>query len=66
MGGERDTYGEKRGDSRVWLEHLRERDHLEEFSVNGRIKLKWTYKRQDWVAQTRLIWLRVGTGGGHL
>jgi hypothetical protein len=45
VGGEWGTYGEKIGASGIWLGHLRERDHLEDLSVNGRIKLKWAYKR---------------------
>jgi len=66
MGGARSTYGEKIGASGVLLGHRRQRDHLEDLSVDGRIKLKWTCKREDWEARTGLIWLRIGKGGGHL
>jgi hypothetical protein len=31
-----------------------------------RIMLKWIFKKWDGEAQSRLIWLRLGTGDGHL
>jgi hypothetical protein len=39
---------------------------LEYPGVDGRILLKWTFKKWDEVAWTGLIWLRIGTGGGLL
>jgi hypothetical protein len=35
-------------------------------SVDGRIILKWIFKKWYGVAWTGLIWLRRGTGGGLL
>jgi hypothetical protein len=36
-----------------WWENLKERDHLEELGVNGRIKLKFLFKKwngcMDWI-----------------
>ena len=43
---------------------LRERDHLEDADLYGRIILKWIFRKwQEW-AWTELIWLRIGTSGG--
>jgi hypothetical protein len=39
---------------------------LEDPGVDGRIILKWIFERLGVGAQTGLIWLRVGTGGGLL
>jgi hypothetical protein len=49
-----------------WWEEPKERDHLEEHSVDKRIIIKWLLKRWDGEAGTGLIWLRIGTGGGLL
>jgi hypothetical protein len=49
-----------------WWENLREREHLGDRRVDGRIILKWIFKKWDVVAWTGLIWLRIRTGGGLL
>ena len=45
-----------------WWGNLRERDHLVDSGVDGRIISKRIFKKWD-VAWTGVIWLRIGTGG---
>jgi hypothetical protein len=45
-----------------WWGNPRERYHLEDPSVDGKI----IFRKWDVVAWTRLSWRRIGTGGGHL
>jgi hypothetical protein len=47
-----------------WWGNLKERDHMGDSGVDGRIILRWIFGKQDggW---TGLIWLRIGTGVGH-
>jgi hypothetical protein len=40
------------------------RDHLKDPGVDGMII--WIFKKWDGVAWTGLIWLRLGTVGGHI
>jgi hypothetical protein len=42
------------------------RYHLEDPGLDGRIILKWVFERLGGKAETGLIWLRIGTGGGLL
>jgi hypothetical protein len=67
MGGEgRVTHMEEREvHTGLWGGDLREGDHLGDRGVDGRIILRWIFKRWDG-AWTGLLWLRIGPGGGPL
>jgi hypothetical protein len=49
-----------------WWGNLRERDHLEAPGVDGRIILRWIFKKWGVGVWTGLIWFKIETGGGHL
>jgi len=46
--------------------NLRERDHWEGPDADGRIILRWIFRKWEGVVKTGWSWLRIGTGGGHL
>ena len=49
-----------------WWGSLRERGHWGDQDVDGRIILRWIFRKLEGVVGTGWIWLRIGTGGGHL
>ena len=58
--------GEGRGVHRVLVGKPTERAHWEDPDVDGRIILRWIFKKWEWVVGTGWRWLRIGTGGGRL
>jgi len=55
------VWGERRAVYRVLLGNMREREHLEDLSVDGSVMLKWTFKKWDGREWPGLIWLGMGT-----
>jgi hypothetical protein len=49
-----------------WGRNLRNVDHLKDLDVEGRIIIKWFFKKLDGVAWSGLIWHRTGTVRGYL
>ena len=49
-----------------WWGDLRERGHLEDIGIDESIILKWIFRMWHGEAWTALIWLKIGTGNGHL
>jgi len=45
---------------------MRERDHLGDPDVDGRIILIWIFRKWNVGVWTLSSWLRIGTGGEHL
>jgi hypothetical protein len=58
--------GESRGVYRVLVGNLRKRDQLGDPGVDGRIILRWAFRKWDVGVWTGSRWIRIGTGGGKL
>jgi hypothetical protein len=58
--------GEERKVYKVLVGSPKERDHLEDQGVGGRMGSEWILGRLAWGVWIGLDWLRTGTGGGLL
>jgi len=59
--------GNKTGVYRVLVGvNVRERDRLGDPGVDGRIILRWIFRKGYVGVWTGLSWLKIGRGGGHL
>jgi len=66
MGGHVARMGGGEAYTGFWWGNLRERDNLEDPGINGRIILRWIFRKWDMGAWTGSSWLRIGNGGGHV
>jgi hypothetical protein len=58
--------GESRGVHRVLVGKPEGKNHLEDPGLDGRIILRWIFRKCNVGAWTGLIWLRRGTGSRRL
>jgi hypothetical protein len=58
--------GKKRRIQGFWWGNLWERHHLGDTDIDGRIILRWIFRKWDVGVWTGSSWLGIGTGGGNL
>jgi len=58
--------GERRGAYRVLVGKPKGKNHVGDPGVDGKIILRWIFKKRDVRVWTGSSWLTIGTGGGHL
>jgi hypothetical protein len=59
-------FAARKGDIGFWWRYLKERDHVEDKSVDGRIILRWIFRKWDVGVWTVSSWIRTGRGGRDL
>jgi len=64
MGGHVARMGESRGVYRVLVGKPERKSHLDDSGIDGRIILRWIFRKWVVRAWTASIRLRIGTGGG--
>ena len=57
--------GEGRGVYRVLVGKPEGKRHWGDQDVDGRIILRWIFRKWEGVVGTEWSWFRIGTGGGH-
>ena len=58
--------GERRGVYKVLVGTPEGKNHLADPGVDGKIILRWIFRKWDVWVWTGSSWLRIGTGGGYL
>ena len=52
--------------TRFWWGNLIVREHWGDQDIDGKVILRWIFRKLEGVVGTGWGWLRIGTGGGHL
>jgi hypothetical protein len=61
------VWGRREVCTECWWGNLRERVNWGDPDIDGRIILRWIFRKLEGVVgRTGWSWLRIGTGGGHL
>ena len=55
-----------RGVYRVMVGKREGKNHWGDTDADGRIILRWIFRKWEGIVRTGWSWLRIGTGGGHL
>ena len=58
--------GKEEACTEFWWGNLKERDLMGDLGVDGRIILRWTFRKWDVGIWTGSSWVRIGKGGRHL
>jgi hypothetical protein len=66
MGGASSAYGGRKRRIDFCWENLKEREQWGDPCVDGRIKLRWMFRKWDLRLLTGLSRFKIETGGGHL
>ena len=66
MGRACSSYGERRGVYKVLVGKPERKNHLEDPGVDGRIILRWIFRKWDVAVWTGSSWHTIGTAGGNL
>jgi len=60
------VWGRREAYTEFWWGNLKERDHVGDPGLDGRMILRWIFRDWDVGVWTGSRWLMVGTGGRHL